>query len=820
MQRHALFAAMLTAGLLAACGGGGGDSDTVTPVTPASVAVTGVAAKGLMSDAKVTAHAIKADGSIDETPLGEPVYTDANGNYTLSFPGNAGTPYVVRVQAVNDGGHNTKHLDEATGTEQALPSGFTMRAVITPAAASEGTVTSSASVTPFSELAVAAAAKAEGGLSSANVAQAVTTVTTLLGFDPTTVAVKQTVSADDSAETKKLALMLTAVSKLADDSTLSGSLGCADKSGGEKTQCVVSGLAAAASATSIKLESSSGLNVSALLSDAVTKVIEDPALSTDKGLDASLVETVKDNLACTTNCTAPTPTVADAVSAAKALITQLKSDWTSLFSSGGATATAAGAFNQEVFKFKSVASTVTPAVQMMVTDAGAMALGVAMYRDYTSGTSTQTSRGDSGLGYAKTDGTAMNFTAIGCTLYRVVNADGTLTEVATSPDQVAAIGCRASYFAVGQFDSATATSTTTDWRHGFTILPQADGSFTYTSRARKRVNSCTSGVCTTVTNQALQTNADGTLPDPSAGTITPRTDSAGKVSGALIAGTLPGAFGGDTGRAVVNHHHDVTLDVTVTPGSTGGTVVASGSKVIAYKDATTEIDRVALKTGTVTIVNDDLGNTTGGSMALDIAWTIAPTATANGTEFQGVVNVPAMARDKSGQDLAPTSLEVSGALRNIASGGAVTEFLSGKFTASTSGFAAYDKSLPASATNSYGLTGKFVGTVTAASRPTLEVTINATKRSNATTPTTLDAQYRVLVNGAARSVVSLTTVMNPATSVNSFALNEAASGLKLAWTNTQTTAAQMTKGSDVIGVFQNGVFTFADNSLVSLDLGL
>ena len=46
MQRHALFAAMLTAGLLAACGGGGGDT-TTTPETPASVSVTGIAAKGL-----------------------------------------------------------------------------------------------------------------------------------------------------------------------------------------------------------------------------------------------------------------------------------------------------------------------------------------------------------------------------------------------------------------------------------------------------------------------------------------------------------------------------------------------------------------------------------------------------------------------------------------------------------------------------------------------------------------------------------------------------------------------------------------------------
>src|SRR5574343_1451558 len=136
---------------------------------------------------------------------------------------------------------------------------------------------------------------------------------------------------------------------------------------------------------------------------------------------------------------------------------------------------------------------------------------------------------------------------------------------ATSPANAAVIGCRGSYFALSAFDAATATSTTTDWRHGFTITPQADGSFTYQSRARKRVNSCTNGVCTTVSNQALQTNEDGSLPDPSAGTITPRKDAASNITGALVVGSLPGAFGGTTGREVVNHHHDVNLDVTVTP---------------------------------------------------------------------------------------------------------------------------------------------------------------------------------------------------------------------------------------------------------------
>lgn len=810
MQRHALFAAMLSAGLLAACGGGGSDADT-TPATPTSVAVTGVAAKGLMSDARVTAHAIKADGSIDDTPLGEPVYTDANGNYTLSFPGSAGTPYVVRVQAVNEGGHNTKHLDEATGTEQALPAGFTMRAVITPATASEGTVTSSASVTPFSELAVAAAAKADGGVTSANVAQAVTTVTTLLGFDPTTVVVKAPGAEGATAEQKKLALMLTAVSKLADDSALSASLGCSGDDAGARTQCVVEGLAASASATSIKLESGD-VNVSNLLTQAVDAVLADPALSTEKGLDSSLVEDVKNNLACTTNCTAPTPSAATAVSAAKALISQLKSDWAALFSQGGATEGATGGLNVQAYKFRQVAESVQTPLEVLSLDAQAVGLGIGLFKDYKAGVTTQNGQGTTDT-FARTDGTAPRFGAFGCSLYTQINDDGSLTELATSPANAAVIGCRATYYVTR---SSTGTETiTTDWRHGFTITPQADGSFAYTSRARKRVVSCTNtspSVCTMLANEALQLNADGSLPDPSSGTVAPTLDASGELTALVVTGTLPGAF--DSTHQLKNHHHTWDMNIARTTTSSSDALQATG-QITSFDAASAMIEKVALKTGKVSATMRASGDATGGDFDVNVLWTAAA-----GAEFEGRIKAGSFARDKSDTDILPGALEVSGALRSTTQG-VTTEFLSGVFKLGATGISGYDVTLPDSASNFLTLSASFTGTVTAPSRPTLEVTISAAGRSHLDNPETLTAQYRVLVDGVARSVIAMTTAVDAASGERNFALSEATSGLKLAWTN-NTTTATLTKGSETVGTLSPStkLMTFVDNSFVSLDLGL
>jgi hypothetical protein len=207
MKHHSGWpASALAVALLAACGGGG--SDSPAPTT-AAVTLSGTAAKGLMAGADVSALAVKADGTVDTTPLATTT-TDASGHYTLNFTATKDQPYVIQVKAKDDG--STTHLDEVSGAAQALPAGFAMRALFVPT--STGNVSTSASVTPFSELAVAAAAKAGGGLTAANAAQAVSTVSQLLGFDPTSVTAKDAASAA-SANEQKLAILLTAASSAA-----------------------------------------------------------------------------------------------------------------------------------------------------------------------------------------------------------------------------------------------------------------------------------------------------------------------------------------------------------------------------------------------------------------------------------------------------------------------------------------------------------------------------------------------------------------------------------------------------------------------------
>lgn len=105
-----------------------------------------------------------------------------------------------------------------SGVQQALPASFKLRALlVTPDA--PGAMTNTLSITPFSELAVSAATKVDGGITRTSANQARLMVTQLLGFDPTTVVPKSAGNAVTPNE-QQLAVLLAAVSKLACDQFL------------------------------------------------------------------------------------------------------------------------------------------------------------------------------------------------------------------------------------------------------------------------------------------------------------------------------------------------------------------------------------------------------------------------------------------------------------------------------------------------------------------------------------------------------------------------------------------------------------------------
>ena len=84
----------------------------------------------------------------------------------------------------------------------------------------------------------------------------------------------------------------------------------------------------------------------------------------------------------------------------------------------------------------------------------------------------------------------------------------------------------------------------------------------------------------------------------------------------------------------------------------------------------------------------------------------------------------------------------------------------------------------------------------------------------------VDFQYRTLVSGAPRMVVS-GSATRAADGTTQFALKEATNGLSMSWTGSPTTA-QLMQGSAVIGRIDAStrMLTFSDNTFMSLDMGL
>ena len=161
----------LACAALMACGGGGGGNNSTTGGnggdTSKSVQVNGVAAKGLLANAKVAVFELDPKGPATK-PLIEGM-TDANGKFSLTIPATQSS-LLVEVTAIA----GTTMLDE-TQVENgkykavAVNPGLKLRSFVKDA--SSGKV--AASVNPFTDAAVSAveswAAKNEGAWSSASI---------------------------------------------------------------------------------------------------------------------------------------------------------------------------------------------------------------------------------------------------------------------------------------------------------------------------------------------------------------------------------------------------------------------------------------------------------------------------------------------------------------------------------------------------------------------------------------------------------------------------------------------------------------------------
>lgn len=156
---------MPVAGLLAlsACGGGG---DSGLGNTAGSPAVSGIASKGLVKQAKVLVCRI-VNGTPEADATCASGSTVADGSFSVTMSDGYTGPAMIKVMA----GTASVMLDETTGTD--IPYNMTMRAVV-PAISATTTVY----VTPFSEM--AASAVGTSAIDAGKITQAMTTVQTMM----------------------------------------------------------------------------------------------------------------------------------------------------------------------------------------------------------------------------------------------------------------------------------------------------------------------------------------------------------------------------------------------------------------------------------------------------------------------------------------------------------------------------------------------------------------------------------------------------------------------------------------------------------------
>lgn len=794
MKKHYL-AVLASAALLAACGGGGGDGQPAPgPVdTPAQaeVEVTGVAAKGLITGAIVTAHLVDANGAVQsQAAATADAPTDAQGRYRIRVRGTGANPVVIRVVAPAGG---ATHRDEVTGQTQTLPPGFSIRAAVVPRAAATLTV----NVTPFTEMATEAAE--DQGLTETNVLQANNTVKLMLGLgegDLNTVPVKNTTDAATPDE-QRLAVMLTAVSQMA----ASGALGCTGDAGA-RAQCVVEGLSNAVTApNSFALSGGAG----AALVDAIRTVVQNPALVGN--VPPSIVAAAIAALQCQgVTCTAPAPSApldaAGAIAATKTLFTDLKSDIVTMF--GDRNSVIRGEIEVQNDKFGEAMRHAQAPAELTAKSTALLLMGVDLYNDYKAGRTTQVTRlRGQNTGFSSDGWRTFPVYAGGCSLYQ----DSGATQLATAIANARYIGCSTRYY--------YAWATSTEYSHGFTLTPSSTtGTFTYLNRARTRK----SGVNTNLAPAA----------GAASGTLVTTVDANGRITSFGASGTLAGAFAaGGTALVSDSHAWDVSGTRSIDASNPKLSTVTMAGSVVAKDASGAVLGTLQLKTASfseIPVSRDANGNivasthpgavtTAGGELSagsLSLTWT-TPAA-----EFEASISATDSAWDKSMTTHMPTRVAVEGRLALIDSG-VKTDYLTGRMNAAMTGFEQYSALAEMSPTNNVTINATLAATVTAPGRPLLALDIGTTWRNDENEPRTVSIGYRSYNGGTPRSAVQVDVRRTTTTGPAAVTITDTTNNISVSGAQHATSADVMLRGTTKIGELNpsTGVLTFSDGSFVS-----
>ncbi|PND39095.1 hypothetical protein C1O66_17225 [Paucibacter aquatile] len=764
----------------------------------------------MLAKAIVRAHPVKDDGQADLATVLKETETDQDGKYTLSVPTTPGKLYVIRISAKADG--STTQKDEITGQAQALPASFALRAVV---AASASVTKTDLNITPFTEMATAAAEKASGGLTVANKDQAQSNVVQMLGFDPAKVKPTDIANASTDEE-KKLAVMLTSVAQLAKD----GALGCADQTqAGERVRCVVQKLAESAKIDSTKPGTVGGVNVADKLVEAVNKVVTTPELNQGK-VDDKIVNVALGNLKGDGK-PAPISNSGD-VAAARKLFDELRSSAQALVKPDAGATT--GALQKEAERFGAALDSVEAPVMLATHTSSALLGGIQGLIDYKEGLGPNNGGGL----YGEVPGGPAQLNAVGCTIYQ----DEARTVAATSADNARFLGCSVRY-GVTAFNDVNQGGkyVLAHVRHRLFITPGSNaGEYSYSARAQaivcKDTNFCSTGQAFKVYDLQSQPAVDFS------GTVKVTVEAL-RIKSFEIQGELPAKFKDEVsapkssadilynpnGKAsfTLKGSRNVIVPATAKKGDVE-TVNVEG-KLAIYKDGAGSLDsELSILTGSqlqsVVVADGSQAREMGGFNLQLLAGT--PKA-----EIEGQFKVSQLVNDKSGKTLTPSEALLSGAVRNKGDDGkAQASFFAGKISASLTGYAQYDDTLPKSATNNYKVSLALDGSLTADQRPQLKLNLGLSSSAwSGANDAKLDGQYKVLNKDKVETlVINLSASQAASDGKASFKLSEATSGLNFA-TDGKQSVLDLKKGDVKIGVIDldSSRITFTNGEFWSLN---
>lgn len=807
-QGKYLLSAVALAGLAACGGGGSGDDGQIT------VSLAGTASKGLLQNAKVEVFAVN-NGVVGTTPVTS-VRTDNDGKYEITnLKGPKGATYVLKVSAVE----GTTHVDELQGAQTITD--FSMRSVVTPTLSTATPL--AVNITPFSEMVVAAAGRETGGLTDANLTQAKTTIKDLVKFDPmsTEVASKDGLT-ESSDETKRQLLLLTAVSSLV--KSKAGDLGCTS----DALQCVVAKLSDAASADSKEITTTvdnSTVSIGSLLASEASAMVTGDAAPLKGKIDANIADAVTNYIDCKDDCTPISPDddqIANAVTNAKNIFTQLKTDVTSLISSGGVIASAKGPANQQAFKFQQSFKDVKPVLDMAFKDVGLMIMGMDLYRNYKR-------TGEIGVQDMRDNLNTVNVWGPeyggACDLYETT--DVTRRVLNTETQTANYIVCSAKYLVRENRDYYGDPYTRQEWRHSFWITPDASGpGFSYVAKVNLVTFDCdatgNNTGCVRVSDKDLLTDGAGkALAFTGAGSIV--LNAADQATAASLTGDLPPGF---TGSDFFN--------VNVTPAIQAGVAkYVTQLNVGLVRDANGRVNQVTgsgsldgldangaryAKLSVADVVVKGASQTTG-DMVFDSAAGELTFETAD-AKLQGSMALSAPETDVSGH-IAPTRMSFTGGLSTMTDG-VTTEFLSGRLDLSLGGWSNFNMDQALTASNHYTVDVDFTGSLTAPKRPKLELNLTTTGVADGSdTPMdSMTLRYRSIDQGVATQEITV-TFADLKTETPTITMSELASGLRLTRTGSDADAQLLVGDSgEKVGTAKNGMLYFSDGSFMSMDFGL